>query len=136
MSTEPPPSWMVRLNVAVLRSGLRIGSQYLLTVRGRKTGKPRSTPISIAVLDGTRYIVAAFADAAWVENVRAAGSGELSRGGQTERVTLTELPLADRGPVLRAFLEQVRGGVRFFGAQTPDEIVAGAERYPVFRISD
>ncbi len=127
---------MVRLNVAMLRRGLRIGSQYLLTVPGRKTGDPRSTPISIATIDGVRYIVAGFADAAWVGNVRAAGSGNLTRGGRTERVTLTELPLGDRGPILRAFLKQVRGGMRFFGAQTPDEIVARAESYPVFFVSN
>jgi deazaflavin-dependent oxidoreductase (nitroreductase family) len=127
---------MVRLNRAMLRRGLRMGSQYLLTAPGRKTGEPRSTPISVATVDGERYIVAAFADAAWVGNVRAAGSGELTRGGNTERVTLTELPVGDRGPILRAFLGQVRGGLRFFGPQTPDEIVAGADRYPVFRVSN
>jgi hypothetical protein len=48
---------------------------------------------------------------------------------------LTEVPIAERGPILRAFLEQVPGGVRFFGPQTPDQIVGGAERYPVFRVS-
>jgi deazaflavin-dependent oxidoreductase (nitroreductase family) len=127
---------MVRLNVAMLRRGLKIGSQYLLTLAGRKTSEPRSTPISIATVDGARYIVAAFAGAAWVGNVRAAGSGNLTRGGRTERVTLTEVPVADRGPILRAFLEQVRGGVRFFGGQTPDEIVGGAESYPVFAVSN
>ena len=47
---------------------------------------------------------------------------------------MIELPIADRGRILRAFLEQVPGGVRFFGRQTPDEVVAGAERYPVFRV--
>jgi deazaflavin-dependent oxidoreductase (nitroreductase family) len=126
---------MVRMNKAVLRRGLRIGSQYLLTVPGRRSGKPRSTPISVAIVDGERFIVAAFSDAAWVGNVRAAGSGTLTRGGTAERVELTEVPVDERGPILRAFLEQVRGGVRFFGRQTPDEIVAGAERYPMFRVS-
>jgi deazaflavin-dependent oxidoreductase (nitroreductase family) len=126
---------MVRLNVAFLRRGLKLGSQHLLTVPGRTTGEPRSTPVSIATVDGARYIVAAFADAAWVKNVRAAGSGTLSRGGQREVVRLDELPVIERGPILRAFLEQVRGGVRFFGDQTPDEIAAAADRYPVFRVS-
>jgi deazaflavin-dependent oxidoreductase (nitroreductase family) len=135
MSVKPPPGWMIRLNAAFLRRGLRLGSQYLLTVRGRRTGDPRSTPISIAVIDGERYIVAAFARAAWVANVRAAGEGALTRGGHTEHVTLIELPVEDRGPILRAFLEQVRGGVRFFGRQTTDEIVGGADRYPVFRVA-
>ena len=133
-SVTPPPSWIVRLNSALLRRGLRIGSQALLTVPGRRTGKPRSTPISIATFDGMRYIVAAFADAAWVHNVRAAGAAIHSRGRTSESVSLTELPADQRGPILRAFLEQVRGGVRFFGTASTDEVVEAADRYPVFRI--
>jgi deazaflavin-dependent oxidoreductase (nitroreductase family) len=126
---------MVRLNTAMLRRGLRIGSQHLLTVPGRRTGEPRSTPVSVAEVEGARYIVAAFADAAWVKNVRAAGSATLARGGMSEAVRLEELPVEARGPVLRAFLAQVRGGGRYFGGQTPDQVVAAAERYPVFRVS-
>jgi deazaflavin-dependent oxidoreductase (nitroreductase family) len=135
MSVKPPPGWIIRLNTAFLRRGLRLGSQYLLTVPGRRTGQPRSTPISVAQIDGERYIVAAFAQAAWVANVRAAGEGTLTRGGETEPVALIELPVEERGPILRAFLQQVRGGVRFFGRQTTDEIVGGAHRYPVFRVT-
>jgi deazaflavin-dependent oxidoreductase (nitroreductase family) len=131
---KPPPSWMVRINSAMLRRGLKVGSQHLLSVRGRKTGELRSTPVSVATVGGARYIVAAFADAAWVRNVRAAETGRLARGGRTEDVHLTELPVEERGPILRAFLEQVRGGVRFFGSSDPDEVVAAADRYPVFRI--
>jgi deazaflavin-dependent oxidoreductase (nitroreductase family) len=126
---------MIRLNSTMLRRGLRIGSQYLLTVPGRKTGKPRSTPISIAAVEGERFIVAAFGDAAWVGNVRAARAGTLTRGGRREAVTLTEVRVAERDPILRAFLEQVPGGVRFFGGRTADEIAADAARYPVFRVS-
>ena len=133
-ATKPPPAWMVRLNIALLRRGLRIGSQALLSVRGRRTGKPRATPVSIATVDGARYIVAAFADAAWVHNVRAAVSATLSRGRSVETIRLTELPVEQRGPVLRAFLAQVRGGARFFGSSDAEEIVAAAERYPVFRL--
>jgi deazaflavin-dependent oxidoreductase (nitroreductase family) len=126
---------MIRLNTAFLRRGLTIGSQYLLTVPGRRTGQARSTPISVATVDGRRYIVAAFADAAWVANVRAAEAGTLTRGRVSEQVSLTEIPVDDRGPILRAFLTQVRGGVRFFGHQSSDEIVAAADRYPVFQLS-
>jgi len=111
-----------------------MGAQHLLTVPGRKTGRPRATPISIVTVDGQRYIVAAFADAAWVANVRAAGAGTLTRGGRTEDVRLSEVPEADRGPVLRSFLREVRGGRRYFGGLSTDEVVAGAARYPVFRV--
>ena len=126
---------MVRLNVAFLRRGLSVGSQHLLTVRGRKSGVERMTPVSLVTLDGTRYVVAAFADADWVKNVRAAGSGSLSRGRRQEAVGLVELPESERGPVLRAFLTQVRGGVRFFDSADPDTVVASAVRYPVFRVA-
>ena len=70
-----------------------------------------------------------------MKNVRAAGSATLTRGRTSETVRLEELPVEAREPVLRAFLEQVRGGVRYFGSQTPDQIAAAAERYPVFRVS-
>jgi deazaflavin-dependent oxidoreductase (nitroreductase family) len=125
---------MVRLNIALLRRGLKIGSQHLLSVRGRRSGETRSTPVSIATLDGSRYIVAAFPEAAWVQNVRAAGSGTLGRGRRVEKVRLVEMPVTERGPVLRAFLLQVRGGARFFGSTDPEVVVAAADRYPVFRL--
>ena len=54
--------------------------------------------------------------------------------GNRRWVRLEELPAEARGPVLRAFLEQVRGGGRYFGSQTPDQVAAAAERYPVFRV--
>ena len=94
----------------------------------------RSTPISIATIDGSRYVVAAFSEAAWVQNVRAAGAGTLGRGRNIEQVRLVELPVEERGPVLRGFLRQVKGGVRFFGSADPDVVVAAADRYPVFRL--
>jgi len=125
---------MIRLNTAMLRRGVGIGSQHLLSVVGRTSGAIRSTPVSLATVGGERYIVAAFADANWVQNVRASGEGKLSRRGRDEKVRLVEIPVDARGPVLRAFLDQVRGGVRFFGGQSPDEVVASADHYPIFRV--
>jgi deazaflavin-dependent oxidoreductase (nitroreductase family) len=132
---SPPPRWMVRMNIAILRRGLAVGSQYLLTVPGRTSGAPRSTPISVVTLDGERYLVSAFAEADWVKNVRAAGTGSLTRGKHVEVVRLVELPVSEREPVLRAFLQQVPGGVRFFESPEPDAVVASASRYPVFRVA-
>ena len=133
-SPHPPPAWLVRLNAALLRRGLAVGAQFLLSIPGRKTGILRSTPVSVITVDGERYIVAAFSDADWVRNAREAGGGVLARGRREERVTLTELPVGERGPILRAFLREVRGGVRFFGSSDPDVVAAAADRYPVFRV--
>jgi F420H(2)-dependent quinone reductase len=135
VNVKPPPALIVKLNAAVLRLGLHVGSQHLLTVPGRKSGLPRSTPVSIATVGTDRYIVAAFPRAAWVGNVRVARGGTLMRGELTEYVKLVEVPVEERGPILRAFLEQVRGGVRFFGPQTTEQVVARADRYPVFRVA-
>jgi len=127
--------WIVRSNVALLRLGLTIGSQHLLSIVGRKSGKPRSTPVSIVTVNGGRYIVAAFAEVDWVKNARAAGVGELTRGRQRETVRLVELPIDQRGLILREFLRQVPGGVRYFGlASDPEVLVASASHYPVFRL--
>ena len=128
------------VNTWLLRFGLRIGTQHILTVRGRKTGRMRRTPVSLVTLDGDRYIVSG-EGLEWVANARAAGWGELYRAGRRERIGLTELPVDARPPVLRAFWHQVPHGrpfiARFFGLPGdagPDEFEAAAPRCPVFRI--
>lgn len=137
MATQPigPPRWIVQLNVFMLRLGLHIGSQYLLTIRGRTSGKPRSNPISTVTMDGERYVVAALAGVDWVKNARVAGEGVMARGRSRQTVRLIELPVDERGPVLREFLRQVPGGVKFFGVSAdPDVLAASAGQYPVFRL--
>jgi deazaflavin-dependent oxidoreductase (nitroreductase family) len=143
MSDEVLPRWLgpaSRVNTWLLRRGLRIGTQHILSVPGRKTGLMRSTPVSLVIVDGSRYIVSG-EGLAWVANVRAAGWGTIERARRSERVALTELPAADRGPILRAFWHQVPHGrqfiARFFGLApdaTADDFEAAAPRCPVFRI--
>ena len=77
----------------------------------------------------------------WVKNARAAKWAELLRGGRRERVTLTEISSAERGPVLRAFWHQVRGGRRFTAqliglpaSASAEDFGAAAPRCPVFRL--
>jgi hypothetical protein len=137
------PWWLgpaSRLNLLVLRLGLRIGTQHILSVPGRNTGRMRSTPVSLVTLDGVRYVVSG-EGLAWVKNARAAGWGELLRARQRERVSLTELPPEERGPILRAFWYQVPAGrsfiARLFGLASDasaDDFEAAAPRCPVFRI--
>jgi Domain of unknown function (DUF385). len=124
----------------LLRLGLRIGTQHVLSVPGRKTGRLWSTPVSLVKLDGARYIVSG-EGLAWVKNARVAGWGTLERARRQERVTLTELPPEDRGPILRAFWHQVPGGrsfiARLFGIapdSSADDFAAAAPRCPVFRV--
>ena len=137
------PRWLgpaSRLNLLLLRLGVPIGTQHILLVPERKTGLTRSTPASVVTVDGVRYIVGS-EGLSWVKNARASTWADLSRRRRHERVNLTELPPSERGPVLRAFWHQVRGGRRFiaqlFGLArdaTADDFDAAAPRCPVFRI--
>jgi hypothetical protein len=143
MSDKNLPRWLgpaSRANTWLLRRGLRIGTQHVLSVPGRKSGLMRSTPVSLVSLDGKRYVVSG-EGLAWVTNARVAGWGTLERARRTERIALIELPPDERGPILRAFWQQVPQGrsfiARLFGLAakaTADDFEAAAPRCPVFRV--
>lgn len=112
----------------------------ILTVPGRKTGQPRSTPMTPFTLDGQLYTVAGFPGADWARNARAAGSGTLSHGRKKQQVKIVELTPDDARPVLRAFPIKVPIGVGFLKRSglvrqgAPDEVEALAGRIAVFRL--
>ncbi|MET8153434.1 nitroreductase family deazaflavin-dependent oxidoreductase [Actinoplanes sp. NPDC049668] len=138
------PAWLPFANRVVRglsRLGLPLGTMRILTVAGRRSGEPRSTPVSPLTVDGHRYLVAGLPHGDWARNVRAAGRGELARGRRRTPVVLTEVTdPARREAVLRAFPREVPNGVPFFvtlGLVTradPDEFAAAADRVAVFRI--
>jgi deazaflavin-dependent oxidoreductase (nitroreductase family) len=142
----PPPRWLKRANkvlIVLLRMGVPISpheSPVVLTVPGRKSGKPRSTPITPMHVDGKRYVVGAYPGADWVGNVRAADDAMLTHRRRSERVRMVELPQDEAGPVLRAFPGLAPTGVDLMKQSgvltegTPDELAGLAGRLPVFRI--
>jgi deazaflavin-dependent oxidoreductase (nitroreductase family) len=75
----------------LLGAGVPMGPNALLTVRGRKTGLPRTTPIALVELAGRRWVQAPFGDVNWVRNLRASGEATLALGQRTESVAATEL---------------------------------------------
>ncbi len=116
-----------------------MGPMRLLSVPGRKSGRLRTTPVSPLTVAGERYVVAVFDDTDWVRNARAAGWGILARGRKRERVTLSELPVEERAPVLREVPREVPQSARFlregYGIRDePEAYAALAPRCPVFRI--
>jgi deazaflavin-dependent oxidoreductase (nitroreductase family) len=139
------PRWLKTINkvyMVLLRRDVSFGAEQplVLTVQGRRSGKPRSTPITPMEVDSQRYAVAVFPGADWVANVRAAQEATLTDRGYTERVVLVELPPDEARPVLRLFPVQVPAGVGFVKHAglvtdgTPDEFEALAGHLPVFRI--
>jgi deazaflavin-dependent oxidoreductase (nitroreductase family) len=138
------PSWLQRrANTALTRAlGKGRGPRFmrLLTVRGCRTGRARTTPV-VPVLDGERaWVVSPFGEVGWVRNVRATGRVELSRGDDRTIYTARELALAEAVPVLRRYLALparffVRRYVNVTARSTDDAIAAEASRHPVFELT-
>ena len=60
--------------------GLGFKHNYLLQVRGRKSGKVYSTPINLLEWDGKRFLMAPRGQTQWVRNAEAAGEISLKNG--------------------------------------------------------
>ena len=137
----PPTSLKVANKViaAAHRMGLAM-PMPMLTVPGRKTGRPRSTPVSPYYVNGQRYVVGGYGGSDWVKNARAAGTGVLTRGHRRERVRLVDLAEPERGPILREFPVQVPHGIPMVlktgvvENESPQAFEAAAPRCAVFRI--
>jgi hypothetical protein len=150
---RPPAGWYARLNrllgVPLTSLGWAPREAATLEVRGRTTGRLRRTPVLITHLGADRYLVALAGRSHWVRNVRAAsGQAWLRRRGRTP-VTLEELPVPERAPILLAYLHGTdRDGTpranagqatHYFGLDPdPDlaDLATIADHYPVFRIHD
>jgi deazaflavin-dependent oxidoreductase (nitroreductase family) len=142
MSDLRPPRYLKQMNKIVKglqKLGIHTGPAMVLTVPGRKSGRPRSTPMTPFQFQGGLYTVAGFPRADWALNARAAGAGMLSHGRKSRPVKIVELSPEEARPVLRAFPVEVPIGVGFgkrsglVRGGTPDEFEALAGRLTVFR---
>ena len=108
----------------LLRRGVPLGPNALLTTRGRSSGEPRSTPVAIIEVAGRRWIWAPWGDVHWVRNLRAAGRATLTVRRHAEEVRATELDAEDRAAFFRDVLAPVarsmRGGMTF--ARVVDQV--------------
>jgi deazaflavin-dependent oxidoreductase (nitroreductase family) len=130
-----------RLINAVFRAMTNLGVgasyRYVLTVPGRRTGRPYSTPVDVITLDGERWLVAGYGPANWVRNVRVAGEATLSRGRHSLQFKIEEARATDAIPVLRKYISEIRVTRSYFDAtqDSPDEDVAAElPRHAVFRL--
>jgi deazaflavin-dependent oxidoreductase (nitroreductase family) len=119
--------------------GVSVWGSRVLTVVGRKSGEPRSTPVNLLTVDGVRYLVAPRGETQWVRNLRAAGQGTLRVGRRVEEFTFRELADDEKPGILRAYLKRWKFevGVFFDGvdAKASDEKLREiAPGYPIFEI--
>jgi deazaflavin-dependent oxidoreductase (nitroreductase family) len=138
------PGWFTRnvFNRAVAfltGRGVSVLGSRVLAVKGRASGRWRTTPVNLLEVGGRRYLVAPRGETQWVRNLRAAGAGELRLGRRAERFGCRELADEEKVPVLRAYLRRWKAEVGIFfegvGPDSADEqIRAIAARHPAFEV--
>lgn len=128
-----------RIVMGITRLGFGPAGARSLTVRGRKSGKPFTTPVNPLELDGGTYLVSPRGNTQWSRNLRALGEGELRLGSETRSFRGEEVADPDKLPILKAYLDKWAWEVgAFFNLpkNPTDEQIAGvASDHPVFRVT-
>jgi deazaflavin-dependent oxidoreductase (nitroreductase family) len=134
-------SFVNTITKSLLTAGVPLGFNGLLTVRGRKSGLPRTTPVAIIEASGRRWIWAPWGEVQWVRNLRAAGRATITVRRRTEEVSATELDPAQRigyfRDILAPLARSIPLGVQFIriadgvDLNHPAEV---AEGRPVFEL--
>jgi deazaflavin-dependent oxidoreductase (nitroreductase family) len=140
-----PPRWAFALFNPITRfllaAGIPLGLNGIITIRGRKSGLPRTTPVAIIEVAGRRWVWCPWGDVQWVRNLRAAGRATITVRRQNYEVRAVELDPTQRvaffrdtlGPLMRS----VPLGVWFIRAVDGVDLshpVAAAEGRRVFEL--
>jgi deazaflavin-dependent oxidoreductase (nitroreductase family) len=126
----------------VLKLGALMGPNALITVRGRKTGEPRTTPVALVEINGKRWVIGTFGEVNWVRNLRAAGAATLSVGSRREEVRSVELTPEEGAvffrDVIGPYVRRMRIGTLLLSVLRSRDILddpaGAAARRPVFEL--
>src|SRR2546421_616968 len=132
------------LTLTLMRAGVKLvgpyiffGSypMYLFTVRGRKSGQPRTVVLAIMERNGKRYVGSPYGIVDWVRNLRAAGEATLTRKRRSETVNARELQSGEAVLVLQEEIKSGNPFIRFFGVtvdSSPEEFERAVVSHPLF----
>ena len=126
----------------LLRIGIPMGPNALLTVRGRKTGQPHTTPVALVEVDGRRWVQSPFGEVNWVRNLRAAREATITINRRSESVEAVELSTAETArffkEVLGPYVGRIPMGRWLLSLLGGGDILAdpdaAAARHPVFEL--
>jgi deazaflavin-dependent oxidoreductase (nitroreductase family) len=130
----------------LLRFGMPLGPNRVLTIRGRKTGEPHAIPLAVAEVDGRRWVIGTFGETNWVRNLRAAGEAEVEIDGARRHVRAVELtheqaadfftnvivPYIRRLPLLWRL--SVSTLIRTAAPEVISDPLRAADKHPVFEL--
>lgn len=124
--------------VGVLTGWGLVPHTYQLTTRGRKTGRPRTTPVTVVDHGDERWLVAPYGAVSWVLNIRTTDRVALCRRRETHHYEAREVSFQEAGPILKEYLGIARATRPYFRASkdsTVDDFIAEADRHPVFALT-
>lgn len=123
----------------LLKLGIGLSHNYLLEVRGRKTGRSYATPVNVLEHEGREYLVAPRGYTQWVRNAEASGEVTLVRGARRARMKLSAVPDTAKAELLKSYLDRFKPTVqRYFpiAAGSPAKAFEPlAALYPVFELT-
>jgi len=145
MATTKAPTFVRLFNPVARRllgSGVPMGPNGLLTVRGRTSGQPRSTAVAVLEVDGRRFLIGAYGHVNWVRNLRAAGEGTIEVNHRSEAIKAVELTPPEVATffrdVLAPFVRRQPAPARFFAGRLLRQPITDPEgastNYPVFEL--
>ena len=118
--------------------GIGFSHNWLLEVRGRRTGRARATPVNVLELHGRRYLVAGRGRTQWVRNAEVAGEVVLRKGRHRERCRVRAVTGEEHAEVLSVYLARFAVTVqRYFPVRAgspPSAFTGILDRYPVFEL--
>ena len=115
-----------------------IGPIYLVTTRGRKTGRLHTNPVVPVDHEGKRWLVAPYGAVSWVHNARDAGRVSLRHGRETRDYKVRVAQPDEAAPVLKRYVGVATRTRACFEAtkDSPvEDFVAEADRHPVFELT-
>jgi len=137
---EPTPGERAfnRIFGFLVRLGIGLKHNYVLQVRGRKSGRTYSMPVNVLDVGCRRFLVAPRGRTQWVRNAESAGRIVLKKGFFRQGYTLRPVVDEDRLKLLKLYLERFATTVqRYFPvkAGAPAEAFREiASDYPVLEL--
>jgi len=131
MSTSTPTGYVHPTFVMahIVNPVLKFLGSPTLTVRGRTSGLPITTPLAPFDFEGARYLVGGGGETQWVRNLRAAAEGELRAKGTHQDFRAVEIDGAERDRIVAAYRDHMGARFESFFKALPD-----LAKHPVFRV--
>jgi deazaflavin-dependent oxidoreductase (nitroreductase family) len=74
-----------------------------LSVRGRKSGRWRTTPVAVLDYEGERYLISYRGASDWALNLEASHRARLTQRGRVEEITVDDVGVEQRAPLLEVY---------------------------------